>query len=146
MVYKERLEELLSTPICWEGIHKAVRLYSKVHSDKIRGNEPKLKHGKFQLDARKSFFSNEGGQTLEQVVHRHCGISIIEDTQNLAGQVPEQTDLIGSTSSRRTDELMSRSPSEMKLFYDYIIFYKLLFMGLLFSLWKTKSSLPTTED
>lgn len=52
------------------------------------------KHRKFHLNIRKKCFYYEGDQTLEEVDHRYCGISILGDIQNPAGHDPEQPVLV----------------------------------------------------
>jgi len=50
----------------------------------------KLYYRKFHLKVRKSFFYCKHDQTLAQVAQRGCGVSILEDIQNLTGRGPEQ--------------------------------------------------------
>lgn len=53
------------------------------------GKRHKLKQ-KVSFTYKKHFFYCESGQTLAQVAHRGCGVSILGDTQNPNGEGPEQ--------------------------------------------------------
>jgi len=52
------------------------RLFSVVHSDRMRGNGHKPNYRKLHLDIVETFFYCEGGQTLEQVAERGCVVSV----------------------------------------------------------------------
>jgi len=63
---------------------------SRISMGKRKGNMDKLEHGKFQFGIRgKNPDYQEGGQTLEQVAQRGCGIPILGDVQNLIRHDPE---------------------------------------------------------
>lgn len=62
--------------IRWYIDEEAARVFSVVASDRTSGNAHSLKHLKFHLKARKSFFYSETGQALEQMVQRGCGVSL----------------------------------------------------------------------
>lgn len=58
----------------------------------MRSNEHKREHGKLQLDESSfvlSFKRRVGGVKLCQESLRGCGISILQNTQNLIGTSPE---------------------------------------------------------
>ena len=50
----------------------------------------KLRRRKFHLNARRHFFTCEGGQTLKQVAKRGCEVPVCGDIQNLIGHGPGQ--------------------------------------------------------
>ncbi|KAK4811097.1 hypothetical protein QYF61_016383 [Mycteria americana] len=60
------------------------------------GNGHKLKYRKFCLNIRKKtpLFYCEGGQTLEQVAQRGCGVSVLGDIKNPTGCGPEEPALV----------------------------------------------------
>jgi len=68
---KRRLQEDLAAAFqCLKGSYKkhVDRVFSRMCSDRTRGNGFKLKEG--TLDVRKKFFYHEGTETLEQVAQR----------------------------------------------------------------------------
>ncbi|KAK4822670.1 hypothetical protein QYF61_019037 [Mycteria americana] len=76
-----------------------------VPSDRTGGNGHKLKYRKLHLNIRKLFFFYcEDDQTLEQIVHRGCGVSVLEDIQNLTVHGPGQP--------APADPALSRGPLE----------------------------------
>lgn len=52
-----------------------------------------LKEGRFRLDVRKTFFYNEGGETLQQVAQRGGRCSILGNIQSQVGCNSGQSDL-----------------------------------------------------
>lgn len=66
------------------------RLYT--HGERTRYTRHKLQLGKFPYKILVKFCHHWGTQTVEQVLRG--GISIFGDTQNPAGQRPEQLDLV----------------------------------------------------
>ena len=61
------------------------RLFSKICCDRIKGNDFKLKEGRFKLDIREKFFYNKGGEALAQVAHIGDGCPIPGGIQGQAG-------------------------------------------------------------
>lgn len=64
-----------------------------VLSHRTRSNEHELKYKKLHLKTRIKHFDCDNGQTLEHTAQRHCGVSILGDTQNPPRHSPEQPDL-----------------------------------------------------
>jgi len=66
-----------------------IGLFSVISSEGTSGIGYRLKHRKFHLNIRKSFFY-EGGQTLQQFAQRACGVSFLRNIQNPTGHGPEK--------------------------------------------------------
>ncbi|KAK4832344.1 hypothetical protein QYF61_021873 [Mycteria americana] len=58
----------------------------------------------------KKLFYHEGGETLQKVAQRGCGVSILEDIQNWTKHSPEQPALADPALSKGLDEMFSRGP------------------------------------
>jgi len=75
-----------------EGRNKEyrTRLFPVVSSERTRGKGHIMRCRKFHSNRRNHLFDCGGDQTLEQAVHRVCGVSILGDIENLTGHSPEQ--------------------------------------------------------
>lgn len=77
---------------------------------RTRRNKHKLEHRKFLLDIGKKILPLEW-------LPRVCEVSILGDTQNVAGPGPEQLALTGPTLRRRLDYTISRGSFQHTQFY-----------------------------
>ena len=74
----------------WRGAYKQEGkwLFIQSNSDSKKGNDFKLKVGRFSLDVRKKCFYSSEGEALAQVVQRSIGCLIPGSIQGQAGWGP----------------------------------------------------------
>lgn len=85
------------------------RLFSEVKSDRTRGNGHKLECASFQPGARERFFPIRMVK-YQNRTQKCCGVTILEDIQNLRGQGSEQPDPAGHALRRGLAEGPYSSP------------------------------------
>lgn len=83
---KALMRSYSSLPVHKEGLQEAWR--GTFHENmQEKGNDINLKENRFRLDIRKQFF--KGGEVMEQVSQRHCGLPIPGGLQDQAGWASE---------------------------------------------------------
>jgi len=75
------------------GGNEGVRLFLVELTDRARGNRHILKNQEIPFEHKKTCLYCEGGQTVEEVAQKGCGISVFGDTQHPAGHGPGQSAL-----------------------------------------------------
>lgn len=116
----EILKEVLSAPTWRKDAQKTVRLYLHVHNDSVRHNMLQFRAWENCVLCREEVHHHKGGQKLQWVAQRGCGISILSKSiKNLAGQDLEQPSLIFFMKDKQ-DSLQSKFQS--KLLYDSMVF------------------------
>jgi len=66
--------------LMWGCKKEGDRLFRRVHCGRTRGNDFKLKEGRFRLDTRKMFFYKKEGEALAQVAQRGGGFPAPADS------------------------------------------------------------------